>query len=96
MTEESVVLAVALSDRDWDSGVSGWRCGALAIPGAYVDKLYIKGRQVDTATPRDDIGVAVIELNGVHGHGGIGNNRPRLFNLASENRRMLARIRHTS
>lgn len=36
-----------LTSADWDGRVGGWKCSALTLPGAAVDKLFADGYQVD-------------------------------------------------
>jgi hypothetical protein len=43
------VFTVSVSRTDWDAGLGGWRCPALAIPGAKVEAVYDKGKKVDDA-----------------------------------------------
>ena len=49
MADDSTVIAIQLSNRDWDPAVSGWQCAALAIPGAHVERLDVDGHGADTA-----------------------------------------------
>jgi len=42
-----IAFTATVSDRDWDSEMSAWRCSALKIPGAQVDAIFVGGARVD-------------------------------------------------
>jgi hypothetical protein len=44
-----IVFAARLTEADWDETLRGWRCPALAVPGAIVEALYVEGNKADTA-----------------------------------------------
>jgi hypothetical protein len=43
------VFTTRLTEADWDDTVRGWRCPALAVPGAVIEALYVDGTRVDSA-----------------------------------------------
>jgi len=42
-----IVFTVVVSQRDWDTGLGGWRCPALRIPSAEVDDVFVDGSSQD-------------------------------------------------
>jgi hypothetical protein len=44
-----IAFANRLTEADWDETLRGWRCPALAVPGAVVDALYVDGNRTDSA-----------------------------------------------
>jgi len=50
---------LTLSGREWDSRVGGWRCEALAIPGAKLQQLCDNGTEVGTSDYQIENGVIV-------------------------------------
>jgi hypothetical protein len=44
-----IAFANRLTEADWDEKLRGWRCPALAVPGAVVDALFVDGNRTDSA-----------------------------------------------
>jgi hypothetical protein len=44
-----IAFANRLTEADWDETLRGWRCPALAVPGAVVDALFVDGNRTDSA-----------------------------------------------
>jgi hypothetical protein len=42
-------FTVRLDKSDWNSGIGGWRCPALKIPGATISKVYVSGKPIDAS-----------------------------------------------
>jgi hypothetical protein len=42
-------FTVRLNKSDWDADRRTWNCPALAIPGAYVQDIFVEGDRVDKA-----------------------------------------------
>lgn len=42
-----IAFKTRLTEADWAAALRGWRCSALAIPGAVVEALYVEGERVD-------------------------------------------------
>ncbi len=55
----AVAFTVTVGPADWASDVSGWRCPALAIPGAEIDEFYAEGQPVarDWFTVREGLSI---------------------------------------
>jgi hypothetical protein len=51
---------VTVTTDDWDSALSAWRCSAVCIPGAKVDKLFASGNLIDPAWYQADDKLGVI------------------------------------
>lgn len=43
-----ITFKTTLTESDWDKRLGGWKCEALAIPGAKLFELYSAGRNIDT------------------------------------------------
>jgi hypothetical protein len=44
-----IAFAARLTEADWDETLRGWRCPALAVPGAVIDALFVDGNRTDSA-----------------------------------------------
>jgi hypothetical protein len=44
----AIAFTVSAGLPEWDEALAGWRCSALAIPGAAIDALYAEGERIDS------------------------------------------------
>lgn len=45
----AIAFTTTITERDWDSELSGWRCPVLKIPGAIVEAVFVAGARVDAS-----------------------------------------------
>jgi hypothetical protein len=45
---DTISFVTRLTEAEWDEVIGGWRCPALQIPGANVQRLYVEGSQIDS------------------------------------------------
>jgi hypothetical protein len=48
--KQAIAFTTTLTEREWDTDVSGWRCPVLKIPGAKVEDVFVLGGRVDSSS----------------------------------------------
>jgi hypothetical protein len=47
--DSPIIFTTRLTEEDWDSTLSAWRCPSLAIPKARIEDLFVDGNRLDKA-----------------------------------------------